>query len=151
MRPRIKFMGISESNSDITYKKKLAHFANIVKLALIDGIITDDEQELLSRLSESLEIKGKDYQKILENPDAFPINPPVGYDERVERLFNLTEMIYVDEEIVGDEVDLLHKIAAGLGFPSERIEKICDKAIHLIINNYSLEEFNSKIKEIHKN
>lgn len=145
----IKAMEIS--NSDKKYKKKLAHFANIVKLALVDGIITDDEQELLSRLSESLEIEEEDYQKILENPDNFPINPPVGYDERVERLFNLTEMIYVDEEIVGDEVDLLQKIAVGLGFPSKHIEKICDKAIHLIINNYSLEEFNSKIKEIHKN
>jgi len=139
------------SDSDRAHKKKLTHFANIVKLALVDGIITKEEQELLDHMSESLEIRNEEYQKILENPDAFPINPPVGYDERVERLFYLTEMIYVDEEIVGDEVDLLQKIAIGLGFPSDRIEKICDKAIHLIINNYTPEEFNFKIKEIHKN
>jgi len=144
-------MGISESSSDKKYKKKLAHFANIVKLALVDGIVTEEEQELLNRMSESLGIQEKEYQQILENPNAFPINPPVGYDERIERLFHLAEMIYVDEEIVGDEVDLLHKIAVGLGFPSDAIEKICDKAIHLIINNYTLEEFNSKIKEIYKN
>jgi len=143
-------MGISESNSDKAYKKKLAHFANIVKLALVDGRITDEEQKLLDSMSESLKIQEKEYQQILENPDAFPINPPVGYDERIERLFYLAEMIYVDEEIVGDEVDLLHKIAIGLGFPDNSIEKICDKAIHLIINNYTLDEFNSKIKEIHK-
>jgi len=143
-------MGTSESNLNKKYKKKLAHFANIVKLALVDGTITDEEQKLLDRMSGSLEIQNKEYQEILENPDNFPINPPVGYDERVERLFYLAEMIYVDEEIVGDEVELLHKIADGLGFPSDSIEKICDKAIHLIINNYTLEEFNSKIKEIHK-
>ena len=117
----------------------------------MDGMITDEEQQLLNHMSESLKIQKEEYQQILENPDAFPINPPVGYDERVERLFYLTEMIYVDEEIVGDEVDLLQKIALGLDFPKDNIEKICDKAIHLIINNYTLEEFNSKIKEIHKN
>ncbi len=142
-------------NSDLSlskaHKKKLSHFANIVKLALVDGTITDEEQNLLDRMSGALEIGNEEYQKILENPDAFPINPPVGYDERIERLYNLTTMIYVDEEIVGDEVDLLKKIAIGLGFPNDSIEKISDKAIHLIINNYSLEGLNFKINEIHKN
>ena len=142
-------------NSDLSlskaHKKKLAHFANIVKLARVDGAITDEEQKLLNRMSGALEIQKEDYQKILENPDAFPINPPIGYDERIERLYNLTVMIYVNEEIVGDEVDLLKKIAIGLGFPDDNIEKISDKAIHLIINNYTLEKFNFKIKEIHKN
>ncbi len=137
--------------SDKSTKKKLAHFANIVKLALVDGVITDEEQKLLDQMAESLKIQKEEYQQILENPDAFPINPPVGYDERIERLFHLTEMIYIDEEIVGDEVDLLQKIALGLDFPKSSIESICDKAIHLIINNYTLDEFNSKIKEIYKN
>ncbi len=138
------------SDSDITYKRKLAHFANIVKLALVHGAISEEEQGLLDRMFVSLEIREQEYKKILENPDAYPINPPVGYDERVERLFNLATMIFIDEEILGDEVDLLQKIAIGLGFPCDNIEKICDKAIHLIINNYDIDEFNFKIKEIHK-
>ncbi|MCF6348769.1 MAG: TerB family tellurite resistance protein [Flavobacteriaceae bacterium] len=141
-------------NSDLSlskaHKKKLAHFANIIKLARVDFVINDEEQELLDRLAKLLGIEKQEYKKVLENPDAYPINPPVTYDERIERLYNLTDMIFIDGEIIGDEVDLLQRIAIDLGFPTDIIEKISDKAIHLIINNYNLDEFKSAIKEIYK-
>jgi uncharacterized tellurite resistance protein B-like protein len=124
------------------HKKKLAHFANIIKLARVDFVINEEEQELLDRLAKQLGIEKKEYKNVLENPDAYPINPPVTYNERIERLYNLTNMIFIDGEIIGDEVDLLQRIAIDLGFPSDSIEKISDKAIHLIINNYTLEGFN---------
>ncbi len=132
-----------------SHKKKLAHFANIIKLARVDFMINEQEQELLDRLAKQLRIEKQEYKNVLENPDAYPINPPVTYDERIERLYNLTDMIFIDGEIIGDEVDLLQRIAIDLGFPNDTIEKISDKAIHLIINKYSLDEFISAIKEIH--
>lgn len=142
-------------NSDLSlskaHKKKLAHFANIIKLARVDFVINEEEKELLDRLAKQLGIEKQEYKNVLKNPEAYPINPPVTYNERIERLYNLTNMIFIDGEIIGDEVDLLQRIAIDLGFPKDTIEKISDKAIHLIINNYTLEEFNFKIKEIHKN
>jgi len=142
-------------NSDLSlsraHKKKLAHFANIIKLARVDFVINEEEQELLDRLSKQLGIEEQEYKKVLESPEAYPINPPVTYDERIERLYNLTSMIFIDGEIIGDEVDLLQRIAIDLGFPKDIIEKISDKAIHLIINNYNLNEFKRAIKEIYKN
>jgi uncharacterized tellurite resistance protein B-like protein len=141
-------------NSDLSlskiHKKKLAHFANIIKLARVDFVINEEEQELLDRLAKQLGIDKQEYKNVLENPDEYPINPPITYDERIERLYNLTDMIFIDGEIIGDEVDLLQRIAIDLGFPTDTIEKISDKAIHLIINNYTIEEFNFKIKEIYK-
>ena len=142
-------------NSDLSlsraHKKKLAHFANIIKLARVDFVINEEEQELLDRLAKQLGIEEQEYKNVLENPEAYPINPPVTYDERIERLYNLTNMIFIDGEIIGDEVDLLQRIAIDLGFPIDIIEKISDKAIHLIINNYNLNEFKRAIKEIYKN
>ncbi len=141
-------------NSDLSlrkaHKKKLSHFANIIKLARVDFVVNEEEQELLDRLAKQLGIEKQEYKSVLENPEAYPINPPVTYDERIERLYNLTNMIFIDGEIIGDEVDLLQRIAIDLGFPTDTIEKITDKAIHLIINNYDLEEFKSAIKGIYK-
>ncbi len=142
----MKNSGLSLSKA---HKQKLAHFANIIKLARVDFVINGDEQELLDRLAKQLGIEKQEYKNVLENPDAYPINPPVTYDERIERLYNLTNMIFIDGEIIGDEVDLLQRIAIDLGFPTDIIEKISDKAIHLIINNYNLDEFKSAIKGIY--
>ncbi len=141
-------MGISDLYESNAHRKNLSHFANIVKLALVDEVITKEEQELIDRLAKRLGIEKDEYKKIMKDPDIYPINPPICYDERIERLYNLTRIIFIDGEIIGDEVDLLQRLAIGLGFPAEKVEKICEKAIHLIINNYSLDDFMDAIKKL---
>ena len=141
-------MGISDLYESNAHRKNLSHFANIVKLALVDEVITKEEQELIDIFADRLNIEKDEYKKIMKDPNIYPINPPISYNERIERLYNLTRIIFIDGEIIGDEVDLLQRLAAGLGFPAEKVEKICEKAIHLIINNYPLDDFMDAIKKL---
>lgn len=141
-------MSISDLYSSGAHKRDLGHFANIVKLALADDIITEGEQRLLDRMARRLDISESDYKAILKNPEKYPINPPVGYDRRIERLYNLTKMIFIDNEVVGDEAQVMRKVAIGLGFPTDNAEKVVDEAIHLAMNDNDLEDFTKAIKRV---
>jgi len=143
-------MSISDLYSSGAHKKNMGHFASIVKLAMADNVITEGEQQLLERLAKRLEISEEEYKKIVKNPDKHPLNPPVSYDARIERLYNLTQMIFADDEVSKDEVLILQHVAVGLGFPQDNVEKVSDEALHLVMNNNDLEEFTRAIKRVNR-
>ncbi len=143
-------MSISDLYSSGAHKRDLGHFSNIVKLALADDIITKEEQRLLDRMARRLDISETDYKEILKNPAKYAINPPVDYNRRIERLYNLTKMIFADSEVTGDEVKVMRKVAIGLGFPTDNAEKVVDEAIHLVMNDNDVEDFTKAIKRVNK-
>ncbi|MCT4663778.1 MAG: TerB family tellurite resistance protein [Flavobacteriales bacterium] len=141
-------MSIYELYSSGAHKRNLGHFANIVALAVADNVITEDEQILLIRMKKRLGIKDSEYREILENPKKYPINPPVDYDGRIERLYNLTRMIVADSDISDKQVSMLHRIVIGLGFPIEREEKIVEAAFFLVEKHLELDDFIDAIKKV---
>ena len=92
-------MSISDLYSSGFRDRNKGHFAAIVRVALSDGIITDDEKAFLDRLAGNLDISDSEYENILENPMEYPINPPTFYNARLERLFDLTQMVFADNEL----------------------------------------------------
>ena len=141
-------MSISDLYSSGDHKKNIGHFAGIVKLAKADDIITDDEQKLLDKLAKKLGITEEEYTNILKHPENYPTVPSLSYDDRIERLFNLTAMILADHKILMEEMKLVNRVAVGLGFPNERVENITERAVHLIIKDYDLDDFTDAIKKI---
>ncbi len=141
-------MSISDLYASGKHKQEIGHFASVVKVAMVDGIITDGEQKLLDRTAKRLNISESEYKEVLKNPDAFPINPPIGYDESIERLYRLTKMIFADDNIDKDQVLLMHKISTALSIPLDNIEKVCDEAIHLVMNDNDLDTFTEAIKKV---
>jgi len=141
-------MAISDLYSSGKHKQEIGHFASVVKIAKTDDIITDGEQKLLDRTARKLNISDNEYKAILESPEKFPVNPPVSYDESIERLYSLTKMIYADTKVDKEEVVLLQKVAAALSIPLDNIEKVCDEAIHLVMNDNDLEDFTDAIKKV---
>ena len=141
-------MSISDLYSSGKHKQEIGHFASVVKIAQTDAIITEEEQKLLDKAAKRLNISEEEYKKILKNPEKFPVNPPVSYDERIERLYRLTKMVFADNEINKDEMLLMRKIAVALHIPTDNVEKVCDEAIHLVMNNNDLEDFTTAIKKV---
>jgi uncharacterized tellurite resistance protein B-like protein len=143
-------MSISDLYSSGKHKQEIGHFASIVKIALVDGIIADGEQKLLDRTARRMNISEEEYKSILKNPNGYPVNPPVSYDESIERLYRLTKMIFADDEVSKDQVLLMRKITIGLSFPIDNVEKVCDEAIHLVMNDNDLDNFTEAIKKVNE-
>ncbi len=143
-------MGISDYNLKGEQKRNLSFFASIVSLALTDNVITKGEEKLLKKLARRFHILEYKYNDILENPEKYPIRAPHNYDDRIEHLFDLTKMVYADNEVSGEEIRILRRICVGLGFQLANVEKVADEAIHLILKDNDLEDFTKAIKYINR-
>ncbi len=131
-------------------KRNQDHFAAIVRVAMDDGTISDGERAFLDRLARKLEISDSMYAKILEDYNSHPINAPHSYDDRLERLYDLTRMVYADDVTDESEISLLRKISVGLGFQTTNVSYIVDKALNLVGAGATLETFVHEIKNMNK-
>lgn len=131
-------------------KRNEDHFASIVRVAMDDGVITEEEKSFLERLARNLDIDEAEFIKILKDYQTHPINPPSSYDSRLERLYDLARMVYVDH-IKGDHEEvLLRKIAIGLGFTPENVKFVVGKALTLVGNGVDLETFKDEVKTMNR-
>lgn len=131
-------------------KRNEDHFAAIVRVAMDDGVISGDEKAFLDRLAHNLDISEADYKLILKDYKSHPINPPLSYDNRLERLYDLSRMVYVDH-IKGDhEETLLRKISIGLGFNPSNVKYVIDKALTLVSEGVDLDTFIDEIKNMNR-
>jgi uncharacterized tellurite resistance protein B-like protein len=143
-------MSISDLFDSGFKKRNEDHFAAIVRVAMNDGVISDEEKEFLDRLAFNLDVSESDYKQILKDYKKHPINPPLSYDRRLERLYDLARMVYVDH-IKGDKEELLlRKISVGLGFHPENVKYIVDKAMTLVSNGVDLETFIYEIRHMNQ-
>jgi len=143
-------MSISDIYDNEFRKRNKDHFAAIVRLALIDDVITEDEQKFLNRLADNLNISKEDYKKIMKDYASHPINPPVSYDHRLERLYDLARMVMADKIRSKEEVRLLRKFCVGLGFHAVNVKYIAKKALDLVKRGDDLDDFIYGIKNMNQ-
>lgn len=143
-------MSISDLFDSGFKKRNEDHFAAIVRVAMDDGIISEEEKAFLDRLARNLGISEDDYKILLKNYQSHPINPPVSYDQRLERLYDLARMVYVDHIKGEHEEILLRKIAVGLGFHAVNVKYIVDKALTAIRSGADLDTFIYEIKHMNQ-
>jgi len=143
-------MAISDLYDQEFRKRNKDHFAAIVRVALDDEIITKNEQKFLDRLAHKLNISERDYKKILKDYKTHPINAPVSYDERLERLYDLARMVWADKIRRKDEVKLLRKFCVGLGFHAVNVKYITKKALELVKQEVDLDQFIYGIKNMNQ-
>lgn len=144
-------MSISDLYSTGFRERNRDHFASIVRVALLDGHITPDEKNFLDRLANNLDVSADEYERIIENPSAYPVNPPYTYETRLERLYDLARMVFIDEHLAGThELNMLRKLAVGLGFTPANVNYIIDKALKLVSRHVTLEVFIDEMKNMNR-
>ncbi|GAB5564798.1 MAG: TerB family tellurite resistance protein [Winogradskyella sp.] len=143
-------MSISDLFESGFKKRNEDHFAAIVRVAMSDGIINDAEKAFLDRLATRLDITESDYKAILKDYNSHPINPPVSYDMRLERLYDLARMVWADHIEGPNQLGLLEKLCVGLGFNQDNVKYIADKALTLVHYEVDLDEFTDRMKKMNQ-
>lgn len=126
------------------------HFAAMVRVAMEDGEISTEEQDFLYRIARNLDISEKEYKTILKDYLSHPINPPVSFNLRIERLYDLARMVHADKIDKEGEIKLLTKMAVGLGFTTVNVQYVVDKALKLVGANLDLNDFTYGIKNMNR-
>lgn len=143
-------MGISDLYMSIGLKRNISHFANMVKVAKSDKIISPDELELLKKIAKAYNISDKKFKKIINDPDKIPTLAYLDYEERIERFYDLLKMVSIDHKPATKEVSVLRRITTGLAFPIHNVDKIVDTAIQIDILNCDMDTFKKKILKANK-
>ncbi len=123
-----------------------AHFASIASIAMTDGKISEDEQNLLQTLAIKLGVNKSDMATILKNPAQYPIVPSNSADERLERMHDLFDMIFSDHKIDAKELVLIKKYAIGLGYNSSSANELIQDSIEIYTGKISYNEYKYLIK-----
>jgi uncharacterized tellurite resistance protein B-like protein len=126
------------------------HFSAIVRVAIADGDMSKEEKEFLDKLAVRLEISAAEYEEILENPLKYPINPPYLHVQRLERLYDLSRMVYADHVLGPKQKEILTKFALALGFTPSNVNYIVDKALSLLMVNADADAFVYEMTHMNK-
>ncbi len=126
------------------------HFSAIVRVAIADGDLTNEEKNFLDKLAVQLEISDEEYAEILANPLKYPINPPYSYAMRLERLYDLSRMVYADKVLGPKQKEILTRFALALGFTPGNVHYIVDKALSLLVLNADLDTFVYEMRHMYK-
>lgn len=126
------------------------HFSSIVRVALSDGELTIEERAFLDKLAIRLEISPAEYDEILESPSKYPINPPHLHVQRLERLYDLSRMVYADHVLGPKQKAILTRFALALGFTPSNVPFIVDKALSLLVLNVDLDTFIYEMQHMNK-
>ncbi|MGB5437716.1 MAG: TerB family tellurite resistance protein [Maribacter sp.] len=122
-------MSILEAYESGEHESKISHFAAMVTLASIDGPINPEEHMVLKGLAFKLDVSEEEVKVILKNPRKYPLIPPYGLEERINRLHDFFNVINADHEIDAKERAMIFKYAIGLGFSTEGAKKEIKKCI----------------------
>ena len=139
-------MSFSQLYSPAFRERNRDHFAAIVRIALSDGIISEEEEAFINRTAINLDIEESEVAKIKANLDAYPINHPATRERRLERLFDLSRMVFADHIADDAERNLLKRLVIGLGFPTEDVNEIIEKSFIEIQKGSSEEDFVTSFK-----
>ena len=144
-------MSISDLYDSGFRNRNKGHFSAIVRVALSDGALSQEEKKFLDKLAVKLEISQAEYEEILENPLKYPVNPPLMHTRRLERLYDLARMVYADEHVIAEkERELLTRFSLALGFTPDNISYIVDKALKLVDMHADLDTFTYEMQHMNR-
>ena len=126
------------------------HFSSIVRVAIENGHLSEEERLFLDKLAVQLEISSEEYAEILENPLKYPINPPYLHTQRLERLYDLSRMVYAEHVLGQRQKDILSKFALALGFTPGNVHYIVDKSLSLMVLEVDLDTFLYEMQHMNK-
>ena len=123
------------------HSRNLGHFASIANIAAVDGELNEEEEKLLKRFAQKLDIDEDEYKAVVKDPSKYPINPPNSADKRLERMHDLFEMIFADHAIDDHERFLIERYAIGLGYSTELAQKLIKRSIQIYDGGLDLEDY----------
>lgn len=118
-----------------------AHFAAIVNLALADDHISDEEKAFIDRLAIYLEIDPDMVKKVMESHEQYKADPPGDKNSRLERLYDLSKMIFADNIADDNEKKLLEKMVIGLGFEADKANQVVETALDMVAKGIDQDDF----------
>ena len=139
-------MGISDVYLSIGQRRNISHLANIVRIAKSDNEVSEEEIALLTKISHRYAISEDQFWNIMEKPESVPTLAHLECEERIERLYELLQMVLADQHIRKREVVMLRRIVTGLAFPLNKVDAIVDWTLGIDPDKMDIDRFKKELQ-----
>jgi hypothetical protein len=116
-----------------------SHFLRLYQIACSDENFDVLEMKQLYKFAEDRGVDTEHLNNILINP-VQRMEVPSSIEKRIEFLYDLAIMIWVDKVVTEDEYNLLKKYCRTFEFLNENITEICDYLIDCAKKEKQLQE-----------
>ena len=101
-----------------------SHFLNLYSMALADTQIETIELELLYNIGAERGIEKRDIEQLILSPDKVKFSIPDSLNEKIEFLFDLARIIWIDGKVDIYEEKALEMFCTKFGFLDENISAL---------------------------
>lgn len=123
-----------------------AHFLRLYQLAICDDNFSSLELKMLYKFAEERGVTAKNLDEILLKPIDSKNIIPQALEEKIDYLYDLTVMIWADEQIDDNERSALEKYIKLFGFVEENAAAIADYFLEAIKNGKSKHEIINELQ-----
>jgi len=134
-------MSILDLFESSIHRSNIAHFAAIVHIAAIDGIVNNHEEQVINSFASALDITEDEYKDIMRNHIKYPLEPVYSAEKRLQMLYDLFTIIFSDYEVDEAEIKAIKMYAIGLGFPIKKAEEIIEKSISIFSGKIDFQNY----------
>ncbi|HRJ30195.1 MAG TPA: hypothetical protein PLV21_18285 [Cyclobacteriaceae bacterium] len=109
----------------LSYKKN--HLKNLLALANADGNIHKKELELLFKIGKKYGLKDWQIQNLVDAKEAFELNIPDNFHDRMNLLYDLMLMVYADGKVEKREIEFCEDVAKRFKMQKAIVSWLLDK------------------------
>jgi uncharacterized tellurite resistance protein B-like protein len=108
----------------------------LVQLAKVDGVIVQDEIDLIKQIGEANGMSSSEIIACFEDPSLIESLDQLSDDERYEYIYHIVQLMKIDGRLYKEEIRFCAKLASKLGYEE-------DVLLELILKIYSDEEISA--------
>ena len=105
-------------------KKTRSHLKDLVRVALADEILKDEEKQFLERVATNAGIGPEELKEIIDEVTHIEFIPPTELDQKFEQLFNIARLIMIDDHIHEKEIEYCIHFGHTLNFDDQFTKKL---------------------------
>ena len=121
-------------------KAGVSHMKNLIEMAAADGQFLESEKSLLKNIAKRYGISEGQLADIQKNPDKVEFEVPKDERQKFQQLYDLVNMMGVDNHIHHDESDLANLLAVRFGYKREIARELVDIIRQNIQNGSTVDE-----------
>ena len=95
------------------------HLNLLVQLAKIDGVVVQDEIDLIKQIGEANGMSSSDISACFEDPNLVEDLSRLSDDEKYEYIYNIVQLMKIDGRLYKEEIRFCAKMASKLGYSED--------------------------------
>ena len=121
-------------------KSGMSHIKNLVQMAAADGQFLESEKTLLKSIAKRYGISESQIVDIQNHPEKIEFEVPKDEKQKFQQLFDLVNMMGIDNHVHHDEADLANLYAIKFGYKREIAKELVDVIRQNIQNGSTVDE-----------